>query len=541
MPPLVVQVLHNRGLGDPAAAQDFLDGSSCSIHDPFAMLGMEGAVNRLLAASPAREPVVVYGDYDGDGVTATALLVSALRALGFQVEPYIPNRVDEGYGLNPQAVHSLAEQGAKLLVTVDCGTGSVDEVALARSLGMEVIVTDHHHPPGELAPASALLNPRQPGCPYPCKLLAGVGVAYKLLQGLLQRWPRQTSLQAEDLLDLVAIGTVTDVMPLAEENRALVRGGLELMRRGERPGLTGLTRRAGLRIENLEARDLAFALGPRLNAAGRMDDAILAYKLLMAESEAEAQPLADELEAKNAERQRELARVLEDSQAIVAGLDDALEAVVVWGEGWPLGVVGLVAGRLLEEYGRPAFACAINGEGARGSARTPEGYHAVEALERCADLLTRYGGHARAAGFSLDCANLPLLAERLGRAGPETSAFAEPRVCIDAWVRLSAITWDLYRWLQRLGPFGQGNPEPLFGARGVRPTGSRGFGNNHLRLTLSDGRQTLDGVAYRQGEWDEMIRGGEPVDIAFSLADTHFGGYHSLQLIIRDIRPSTLS
>lgn len=539
LPPLIAQLLHNRGVG-PEEAAAFLDGVGEVGHDPFAMKGMDAAVERLQRAWRAGERVVVYGDYDGDGVTASAVLTQALGRLGVRADVYIPHRVDEGYGLNAQALEAVAAQGAGLVVTVDCGTGSVAEVERARALGLDVIVTDHHLPPETLAPATALLNPRQPGCAYPTKSLAGVGVAYKLLQGLLRAWPGAPPLEAEEYLDLVALGTISDVVPLRGENRLLVRGGLERMRLRPRPGVAALARRAGVRLEAIQARDVSFVLGPRINAAGRMDDAILAYNLLMARDEAHAAPLAEELEQHNLQRQRELARVLHEARAALDGQGDEAPAIVVWGEGWPLGIVGLVASRLMEEHRRPAFVCSLTDEAARGSARTPEGYHAVEALEGCADLLARYGGHARAAGFTAPIENLPRLRRRLVR-WAEGRGAAEPALGIDAWLRLASVDWGLHAWLQRLGPFGQGNPEPLFAARRVRARGVRTSGEQreHLRFTLSDGRRTLDAVAYRMASCEAVVRDERPIDIAFSLADTPSNGFRSLLLVIRDIRPAS--
>ncbi len=548
---LLVQVLYNRGITDPAAVSDFLDGDRY-VANPFALEGMNAAVTRIRRAVREAERIAVYGDFDADGITATALLLQTLRALGAQVQAYIPHRVDEGYGLNEEALGALVGQDVSLVVTVDCGIRAVDEIAHARRLGLDVIVTDHHSLGARLPPAVAVINPKRSGAssrsssdPYD-DALAGSGVAYRLAQALLRSHrqapvtERETSLQEEDLLDLVALGTVADLVPLRGQNRVLVRQGLECINDMRRPGLRALCEKAGLRPGKVDATAIGYVLGPRLNAAGRLADAEIACRLLLTDDGAEAVRLAAGLDALNRERQQLTRETYEMARRLVLeGGDDSLVLFAASEQFLP-GIVGLVASRLLDEFYRPAVVVEIGEQTSRGSCRSIAGFHVTHALEACEDLLERYGGHAAAAGFEVSNHNLDRLARRLGQIASERLSDEDltPALTIDAEVELSEMSWDTLRALSSLEPCGCGNPPALFASRGVRVQYHRAVGREgrHLKLALSDGRATWDAIAFRQGEWAGELPG--VIDVAYHLEVNEWNGQRRLQLNVQDIRPA---
>ncbi len=541
------QILWNRGLRTRAEAEEFLHPDYRRLADPYLMKGMPQAVERIVRALENGERITVYGDFDADGVTGVTLLVQTLRTLGGRVSPYIPHRIEEGYGLNMEAVERLAAEGTRLLITVDCGISNAAEVARAQALGMDVVITDHHLPPTAfLPPALAILNPRQPDCAYPFKRLAGVGIAFTLARGLARSGiPGREKLRREDLLDLVALGTVADVAPLVGENRILVAYGLEAIRRTERPGLRALMAVAGVRPERVGTGTIGFILGPRLNAAGRLSHARIAYHLLLAESQEEAATLARELDTLNRERQEIMAQTLEQARRQVLSLPDEHRVIFLASPDFPTGVIGLVAGKLLEEFYRPTLLVELGEGESRGSARSIPDFHITQALEHCADLLTRYGGHRVAAGFSLPRENLPALAERLlFLAASQLDEYAlTPRLNIEAEVSLSDLNWDLFRLIEQMSPFGVENPQPLFLCRRVqvrsaRPVGSEG---EHLRLTLSDGRTTRGAVGFRLGSRIEECPPGSLLDLVCSLESDTWNGEERLELRIRDFRPARSS
>lgn len=542
--PLVAQALYNRGLTDAAEAEAFLEGRP-GPDDPFRLHGMDRAVERLRRALRKEEPIAVYGDFDADGVTATALLVLALRALGGQILPYIPHRVDEGYGLNKSALAELAAQGMQVVVTVDCGIRFPTEIAYARQQGMDVIVTDHHLAGEDQPDAVAVVNPHQPGCPYTYKDLAGVGLAYKLAQALLrvnQQVPirAKTDLREEDLLDLVALGTVADLAPLTGENRFLVIQGLERLNREPRPGIAALMHQAGLRSGQVDATTIGYTLGPRLNAAGRVAHAKIAYQLLTAEYPEEAKRLAERLDSLNQERQRLTAEAQERAREIACTQEAGQPLLFIADPRFPAGVVGLVASRLVEEFYRPAVIVEVGQEESRGSARSIPELHITHALDGCADLLIQHGGHAAAAGFTVRTADLPRLKARLLTLAAEALEGKDltPTLHVDAEVPLQEMNWSLWEALQQLRPFGEGNPEPLFASRDVRVRHYRAVGreNAHLKLFLSDGQSVWDGIAFRQGGWANRLP--HRVDVAYHLQRNEWNGEVRLQLNVQDIQPA---
>ncbi|MFQ5814001.1 MAG: single-stranded-DNA-specific exonuclease RecJ [Anaerolineae bacterium] len=543
--PLIVQLLYNRGITAPQDVQDFLAGVGPE-DNPFRLKGMNEAVTRLRQAIRGGELVTVYGDFDADGVTATALLVETLSALGARVKPYIPHRVDEGYGLNTGALRQLASQGVSLVVTVDCGIRSLKEVNYGRKLGLDLIITDHHSVGEEVPPALAVINPKQPDCPYPFQDLAGVGVAFKLAQALL-RANRQVpvakgevSLNEENLLDLAALGTVADLAPLLGENRSLVRRGLERLNAAERLGVRAMIAQAGLKPGQIDATTIGFVLGPRLNAAGRLDDASTSYDLLTCRSPDEAANLARELEELNRRRQRLTAETLERAkeQVLMAGEDEKLFFAA--GEDFLSGIVGLVAGRLTEEFYRPAVVVELGPEESRGSARSIPEFNITAALDQCRGLLVRYGGHAAAAGFTVANGNLEPLRERLKELAAEQLEGVEltPTLLIDAEVELSEMDWATQALLTQLEPCGYANPAPLLLSRRaiVRDARAVGAEGGHLKLTLSDGQARWDAIAFRRGQWAGQLP--PHIDVVYSLEINEWRGEKRLQLNVKDLRPS---
>ncbi len=541
--PLVAQILYNRGITKLDDVAALLAGDYAP-DNPFRLADMDKAVTLLRQAMAHEERLVVYGDYDADGVTAVAVLMRALRSLGARVEPYIPSRADEGYGLNPEAITALAERDTRVLITVDCGIRSLDEVAMARQLGMTVILTDHHHVGTALPQANAVLNPKRPDCAYPFKELAGVGVAYKLAQALLRansQVPLNTTrypLHESELLDLVAMGTVADMVPLIGENHMLVRRGLEYLNRAKRPGLSALMEMTGTQPGTVTARTIGFVLAPRLNAAGRISEAITALDLLLAEDMSEAIPLAHELEALNQDRRAMTTEVQERAREQILDAGEVPALLFVSAEDFPQGVVGLAASRLLDEFYRPAIVISKEGELSKGSARSIPEFHITEALDTVAPLLVRHGGHAAAAGFTIRTELLPELEARLLALAQEQleGISLVPLFNVDAEVSLHTLSWDVFHELERLQPFGYGNPTPVLASRRVHVRHARvvGVDGRHLKLTLVDEAGGVwDAIAFRQGEW--IGRLPPTIDIAYVLESNEWNGRVSLQLNVRDI------
>lgn len=546
--PLIVQLLYNRGITAPQDVRDFLAGDQ-PLDNPFRLKGMNEAVTRLRQAIRREELVAIYGDFDADGVTATALLVETLSALGAKVRPYIPHRVEEGYGLHTDALRQLASQGVGLVVTVDCGIRSIAEVSYGNKLDLNLIVTDHHSVGREVPPAVAVINPKQPDCPYPFEDLAGVGVAFKLAQALLQANRQvpvvkgEVGVNEEDLLDLAALGTVADLAPLLGENRSLVKRGLERLNVAERLGVRAMIAQAGLKPGQIEATTIGFVLGPRLNAAGRLDDAITSYDLLTCRSPDQAANLARELEELNRHRQRLTAEALEQAkeQVLMAGEDERLFFAA--GEEFLAGIVGLVAGRLTEEFYRPAVVVELGPAESHGSARSIPEFNITAALDQCSDLLVRYGGHAAAAGFTVANDNLEVLQERLQELAAEQLEGVElaPTLLVDAEVELSELDWATQALLAQLEPCGYANPHPLLLSRQVLVRDARAVGTDgsHLKLTLSGGRVIWDAIAFRQGRWAGQLP--SHIDVVYALEINEWQGEKRLQLNVKDLRPSAVA
>jgi single-stranded-DNA-specific exonuclease len=532
-------------LAQPAEVQAFLAADyKTGMHDSLLLKGMAEAVARIVHAIEGGEPMAVYGDFDTDGVTAVTLLVQALSAMGGTIRPYIPHRTREGYGLNSQAVRQLADEGVRLLITVDCGISNAIEIAEAKALGLDVIVTDHHHPPVELPAALAVVNPKQADCPYPAKQLVGVGIAFKLVQALVKAGLPLGEVRGRDLLDVVALGTVADMGPLLGENRVLVKAGLEAINSSQRPGLKALINVAGLVQGRITAADIGYMLAPRLNAAGRLDDAVLAYRLLLAEEPVAAAAYAQELQQANRERQELTKRVqaLAREQAESSGKHER-PVVVLADEAFAAGVVGLVAGKLAEEWGRPVLLIERGAEQSKGSARSIPGFNMIDALSSRAELFVRFGGHAAAAGFTIATANIPALEDHLiGLAERQLDADQlQPVLAVHAEVDLNTVGWPLLEELQRLEPFGQGNPQPVLMSRAVEVVDARPRGGDgqHLRLLLRKGGEPYEAIAFRLGRLADALRRRPLIDVAFTLEPNEWNGERRLQINVKDFRRST--
>ncbi|HEY3217817.1 MAG TPA: single-stranded-DNA-specific exonuclease RecJ [Candidatus Limnocylindria bacterium] len=525
--PLVARILAARGWA-PDQMADFLAARTLEGGPP--MSDLDRSVVRLRRALAARERIVVYGDYDVDGIAGAAILVRAFRQLGVVVSAYIPDRYEEGYGLNASAIRKLAADGTSLIVSVDCGVTAVREAELARQLGVDLIVTDHHHPPAELPNAFALVNPRRPGDPSAEKDLAGAGVALALARSLLGELG--FALRQDELLQLAALATVADVVPLRSANRTLVRRGLEALNRAPLVGVRALAERAGLKLGRVNATDIGFVLGPRLNAAGRIADAEEALRLLLTEDADEAKTLADTLEARNTERQ-ELTR-----QVVTAARERAEErpeawATVVADPEWPAGIVGLAASRLVEDLGRPAVVIAISGDEGKGSCRSITSIHIAEALDECDDLLIKHGGHAMAAGFSVATELIPAFIERLDDVVRRRldGVRPVPTLRVDAEIEPEALTARLALELADLEPCGAGNPRPHLLVRNVRVNGIRQVGADadHLRCKITLGRFTFDAMAFRRGDRAEAMTDAGFVDAVVTIG-TGLRGFVELEL-----------
>jgi single-stranded-DNA-specific exonuclease len=527
-----------RGVTTPDEATTWM--SHQLPHDPFLIPDMDRAVERLHRAVASHEPVCFYGDYDVDGMSATAVYLSFFGSLGANVRAYIPHRKREGYGLNAGAVQRLHAEGISLLVTSDCGTTSHREVALAAQLGMDVIVTDHHQTDEELPPAVAVMNPHRADARYPFLGLCSAGLAYKVAQAYQLHYG-EAGVPLESLLDLVTLATIADVVPLHDENRGFVREGLGQISRGARCGIRALKHVAGV-VRECTAETIAFKLAPRLNAAGRLDHAMLGVRLLTTESPAEAQQLADQLEQLNRERQKIEAELM--AEAVESMKEQELQAALVLASRrWHVGVVGIAAARLVEKFHRPTIVIAIDEEGVgKGSARTVGGFDLYQGLTTCRDLLEAFGGHPSAAGLTVRESHLDAFRERFSAVVAEWNRGGTlvPTLHVDAEVQLSEITARLIKEIGTLHPFGAGNPEPTFAVKGLEVMNSRTVGEKHLKMTVRQGRSMpFDSIGFgMKSLLDRGIPAGTPVDLAFMPELNHWNGYDRIQLRIRDLRVS---
>ena len=537
VPPLIAQLFYRLDITEPSQLDGFLTSSISDLHDPFSMPGMRTAVTRLIDAAQSQDKIAVFGDFDVDGITATLILVRTLERLGAKVVPYIPHRVLEGHGLNSDAVRKLKEQDASLIVTVDCGISSQREVAEANSLGIEVIVTDHHALPQDPPPAYAIVSSALEGGRYPFQGLTGAGVAFKLAQGLCQ----SAGLDLDDtLFELAALGTVGDVAPLLDENRILVREGLRIINRNPSPGVVELCRAAGTDPRAVDTEAISYVLAPRLNASGRLEDSLTAYHLLSATSREEAIPLANKLEAMNQERRQITEEALHIARQEILAQESIPPLLFVGREEFNPGVNGLVASKLVDEFYHPAVVVSL-GDVALGSARSIPEFDIANAITQCADLVERHGGHPRAAGFTAGLQNLPSLKQRLVQIAEQCLGDMDlsRHIVVDAEVPLAKLNGEVLRWLNRLQPFGEGNPTPVFLSRGVEVLQVHSMGNDgrHLRLVVRDERVTWNAVAFNMG--DRASRVSQLSDLVYSLGTNSWRGRRMLTLRVLDIAASS--
>jgi single-stranded-DNA-specific exonuclease len=532
-------VLRNRGARDADDAGRLLHPAGGAVHDPLALRDMDRALARIHRAIQQGERVVVYGDYDADGLTAATLLTTTLELMGADVSAFIPSRFEEGYGLQEEALAKLGQEGTRLVISVDCGVRALAEVQAAQRGGLDVIVTDHHEPGAELPPGVAIINPKRADDVYPFKELSGVGLAFKLAQALIAG--KVSNWMEGEALALVAIGTIADLAPLTGENRTLAARGLDQQRRSPPAGVAALIEVAGLKAPRLTARDVGFSIAPRLNAVGRLGSATAAFRLLRATSLAEAQPLAQKLDQANRERQDKTRVVLQQAQSKMEGLAEVPPLIFDADEAYGEGLLGPAAAKLTEEWNRPAVLVSLRGDIGRGSARSVAGFHITEALEACAPLLERFGGHAAAAGFSVRAERVAALKACLERRAREQleAPGAPPPLEIDALVEPLEVNRKLVDFLDRLEPLGSGFPAPLLVCLGMTVVEAKPVGRDkaHLRLVLRHRGRTVDAIAFRGGSRQATI--GARVDLAFYAEREMYMGLESVRWNVQDIRPAT--
>jgi single-stranded-DNA-specific exonuclease len=536
LPRLVAQVLYNRGV-KPEEIEPFLAVDHRLEGNPFLLPDISKAVSRIYKAVLSREKVAIYGDFDVDGVTATVILVEGLSRLGAEVICHIPDRFSEGHGLKISALEKLKAQGASLVITVDCGVTDLTEVKQAREMGMDVIITDHHIPLESLPRAVAVVDPKRKDSMYPYPDLAGAGVAFKFLQALFHKDNKEKWLAR--FLDLVALATVTDLSPMVGENRYLVKAGLRELNNSSRVGIQEMVKLAGLKPGELDPEDISWVLGPRLNAAGRMDNASTSYQLLTTQSPEEARLLALELERRNAERQKLTTEVLSRAREKLA-TKLHLPLLIESDESYSIGVIGLVAGKLVDEFYKPVIIISLGSELCQGSCRSIAEFNIASALENCRDLLTAFGGHPLAAGFTVTRQNLAQLEECITRLATEQLGQLDlrPEIVIDAELPLSTFSGETFNLMQKLSPFGRGNPQPTFLSRQVEVIECRNFGNRGewLRLKLKQGNITWQAVDFESRRTREEIP--SHVDIVYNLEESRWNGEEVLSLNLRDFAPA---
>ena len=542
--PTIARLLCLRGLGDADAASRFLHPSLSHLHDPFRLADMDKAVPRLERAIAQREKIAIHGDYDVDGITSTVILRRALEMLGGEVIHFLPERMRDGYGLQPAAIERLHAQGVGLIVSVDCGIRAAEAAQRAQALGVDLIITDHHEPEGTIPRALAVINPKRPDCSYPDKYLAGVGVALKLVQALCDRAGKSRWLPA--FVKIAAIGTLADVVPLVGENRVIARLGLESLSKGPHSvGLRSLLDACGLSGKTIDSYHVGFMIAPRVNAAGRMSTPDIAARLLLATDEAmgdEARSLAQQLCDENLRRQTEEAELVTQARKAIE-TDPAVGAhnvLVVGGLGWHRGVIGIAASKLVDTYHKPSIVLSIDDDVAHGSCRSIPDFDILAALERCADLFVKFGGHKQAAGLTMEAARVPEFRARINAYADEVIEPDQlrPRLRIDAPLSLKAITHDLVRGLDLLAPFGLANPRPIFHASGVEIVdGPRTIKDRHLKMTFAQEGRRFRAIAWRAIERAAFLESNRSgVHLAFSLDKNEFQGETYLELSVADFK-----
>lgn len=541
VPKVIAKMLLHRNVRDFDSARRFFKPNLGNLYDPFIMKDMDRAVDRLRRAVLSEEKILIYGDYDVDGITSVSLLYLLLKELGVDVSYYIPDRQSEGYGLSPQGIETARERGIRLIVTVDCGITGHDEVEMAKSLGMEVVVCDHHEPGPTLPNAAALLDPKRADCPYPFKELAGVGVTYKLCQGLLLRMGIDQSI-LDNFLELVAIGTAADIVPLVDENRIFVKVGLEKLNESENTGLNALLEVAGLGGKEISTGHVVFIIAPRINAVGRMGDAERAVRLLTTKDVVEARQIADVLEHENRHRKNVDEETFRQALGMVQLTFDesATRSLVLHQRGWHPGVIGIVASRVVEKYYRPTVLISIENGIGKGSARSIEGFDLHDALKGCEDLLIAYGGHKYAAGLSIQEDNIPAFVHRFEEIASQRLLAEQlvPKLTIDAEITLAEIDAMFLKLLRYFAPFGPHNMRPVFVSKNLQVVGTPTMvGSNHLKFKVRQFDQVFDVIGFGMADLSYRVRSGEnKLDLAYVIEENEWMGRKGIQLRAKDIR-----
>jgi len=539
--PTLAMLLVNRGYDDCQKAREFLEPRLDALVSPFQLTNMDQVVEKIRTAVRDQKKIVIYGDYDVDGITSTALLTEVFSDLGVTVEYYIPDRVEEGYGLNSEALETLAQRGAQLIITVDCGISSKNEVAAGQKLGLEFIITDHHQPPGDL-PNCLIINPQLEKRDFPWKNLAGVGVAFKLAQGLLERFSGENSPKAWlKYLDLAALGTIADIVPLIGENRIIVKHGLAQIAGGKRIGIKALAKNANLALENITSSNVGYILAPRLNACGRIGDAGLGVKLLLATCEKEAGSIAQQLSLENQNRQDIEGKITREALGMLEKMDlKNNKVLVLTGQDWHQGVIGIVASRLVERFYRPVIILTKQNGIYKGSGRSIPSFHLHRALTACQDLLESFGGHSQAAGVSLKEENIQPFINKMNNIAKEvlTEEDLLPTLDLDGEINLEEVDFTLLEEMAKLEPFGCANPEPLLVYRRGEIEDYKEVGNNggHLKLKVKAGKSLWDAIGFNMAGYLELAASREPLDLAFSLDKNCWNGKTTLQLVLKDVK-----
>ncbi|MFH1010378.1 MAG: single-stranded-DNA-specific exonuclease RecJ [bacterium] len=541
VPPLIARVLHNRGVVTAEAAQAFFNPSIASLHDPFLMKDMDRAAERILKALREKEPITLYGDYDVGGITAVSMLYLFFRDLGGNVHAYIPDRQAEGYGLSEQGIREAATRGAGLILSVDCGITSPGEARLAQQLGLDLIISDHHEPTEHLPDALAVLDPKRPDCAYPFKDLAGVGVAFKIAQGILVAMKVEED-YLDKYIDLVALGTAADIVPLVGENRVFVKEGLDKINFRPEVGIESLIEIASLRPGKIEVGHIIFGLAPRINAVGRLGDALRAVRLLVTRDKSEARKIAQVLEQENRRRKEIDNTTLQEAIAEIEQTFDPQKtrSIVLARNNWHSGVIGIVASRLIDRYYRPTVMISIEDNVGKGSARSIEGFDIFNALRSCGDCLLQFGGHKYAAGLTIDAANIPEFRQRFDAIAremiPEEDLY--PKIRIDAEISLDQITRDLVASLQKFAPFGPSNSRPSFLSRNLEVVAPpRIVGSNHLKLRVQQRGELFDAIGFNLGENIYRVDNGmRTLQMVYVIEESEYMNRKTVQLRIRDLR-----
>ena len=538
--PAMAVILLNRGIKTPKAVNSYMKKSLEDIHNPFMLDGMEDAVERILSALEKNEKIVIYGDYDVDGITSTATVYKFLKSQGADVSYYIPDRFSEGYGINVLAINKMARDGAKLMITVDCGITAVGEVEFAKTQGLDIIITDHHTCREELPKAVAVINPKRMDSSYPFSGLAGVGVAFKLVLALAIKLGMNTKDVFMEYVDMVALGTIADVVPLVDENRVIADKGINSIENTNNKGIRALMELAGAGGKTVDANAVAFFASPRLNAAGRLENASLSVELMICEDDARAREIAVHLDRLNQERKDIEQKIFEEAYAKAEAMGEDKLVYVISGENWNHGVIGIVASRIAELFYRPCILISVEDGKGKGSGRSVPEMNLFDALSSCEELLTAFGGHSQAAGLSIAEENLEEFSKKINEFAKKNIDVATlvPKLSIDCNLGGQNVTMQAAKMIESLAPFGEGNELPVFSMQGLKVIASQTMGaqKNHLRLRLSDGANVFNAVGFGMGDVSDKLGIGTTVSVAFNMNINAYQGSENLQLMLKDIK-----